>query len=144
MYSYIGIGYIIPIGSVRGFCAPRNVHLVIYIFALDICCQHLGNIRQLEGFCAPFRRKVKECTCCNIYVYLYIYFYWIYAAKIWRSYVSRIYTLLQGRTVWGPNCPPPKSGQLGPGQLGPGAQQSGAQQSGAQLYGAQLSGAQFT
>ena len=73
MYLYIGIGYILPtIGSVRGFCAPRNVHLVIYIFALDICCQHLGNIRQLEGFCAPFGRKVKECKCCNIYIYRYI------------------------------------------------------------------------
>ena len=57
-----------------------------------------------------------------IYVYLYIYFYWIYAAKIWRSYVSRIYTLLQGRTVRGPIVHFFQGGQLGPG-----AQLSGAQ-----------------
>ena len=42
-------------------------------------------------------------------------------------YVSRIYTLLQGPTVQGPNCPLFQGGQLGPGQLGPGARLSGAQ-----------------
>ena len=70
LYLYIGIGYIIPtIGSVRGFCAPRNVHLVIYIFALDICCQHLGNIVSWRVSV----RKVKECTCCNICVSIHIF-----------------------------------------------------------------------
>ena len=74
LYLYIGVGYIIPtIGEMcqlEGFCAPGNVHFVMYIFVLDICCQHLGNIRQLKGFCAPFGRKVKECTLFNIYIYI--------------------------------------------------------------------------
>ena len=30
-----------------------NVHVVIYIFVLDKCGQHLGDICQLEVFCAP-------------------------------------------------------------------------------------------
>ena len=34
--------------------------------------------------------------------------YWIYAAKILRTYVSRIYTLLQGRTFRGPIVRPEK------------------------------------
>ena len=76
LYLYIGVGNIIPtIGEMcqlEGFCPPGNVHFVMYIFVLDICCQHLGNIRQLKGFCAPFGRKVKECTLCNIYIYIYI------------------------------------------------------------------------
>ena len=32
----------------------------IYIFVLDIFCQHLGDIWQLEGVCAPFGRWVGE------------------------------------------------------------------------------------
>ena len=40
-------------------------------FVLDIYCQHLGNIFQLKGFCAPFGRRVEECTI------LYMYIYWI-------------------------------------------------------------------
>ena len=71
-----------------------------------------------------------------MYISKIIYLYWIYAANIWSTYVSRIYNcsraeLSKGLTVhfirvdnWapGPNCPPPKCGQLGPG-----AQLSGAQ-----------------
>ena len=47
-----------------------KVHSVIYIFVLDICCQHLGYMRQLEGFYAPFGHKVRECTFCNIYIFV--------------------------------------------------------------------------
>ena len=46
----------------------------IYIFVLDIFCQHLGDIWQLEGVCAPFGRwagkqkisMVSNCTRCQI------------------------------------------------------------------------------
>ena len=48
-----------------------------------------------------------------------MYLYWIYAAKILRTYVRRIYTLLQGQTVQGPTVHFFQGGQLGPGQLGP-------------------------
>ena len=41
-------------------------------FVLDINYQHLGNIFQVKGFCAPFGRRVEECT------FLYMYFYWIF------------------------------------------------------------------
>ena len=112
---------------------------LIYIFVLDICSQHLGNICQLEGFCTPFRHKVKKCTFCNISFYIYIYLYWIYAANIWRTYMSIefIYCsraqLSRGPTVhffradnwapdsWapGPNCPGPNCPLFGGGQLGP-------------------------
>ena len=62
VFIYIGVGNIGEMCQLEGFCAPGNVHFVMYIFVLDICCQHLGNICQSEGFCAPFGRKVKECT----------------------------------------------------------------------------------
>ena len=61
-----------------------KVHSVIYIFVLDICCQHLGYMRHLEGFYVPFGHKVRECTFCNIYIYLY----WIYATNNWGKCVS--------------------------------------------------------
>ena len=108
----------------------RNILFLIFI--LDISCQHLGNTCQLDGIG--------------------------YILPTIGGYILSVGGFLpQGPTVrgpivhpekvdsWapGPNCPPQKSGQLGPGQLGPGAQLSGAQQSGAQLSGAQLSGAQF-
>ena len=32
--------------------------LNIYILILDIFCQHLGDICQLEGFCSPFGRRI--------------------------------------------------------------------------------------
>ena len=132
-----------------------NIYFVrvscIYILVLDISYQQLGEMCQLEGFCAPRNlvtfgniyicigymlptfgeytsvefihcsraklRKVKECTFCIIHIYIYLY--WIYAAKIWRSYVSRIYTLLQGQTVRGPISRPEKSEQLGPQTVRP-------------------------
>ena len=62
VFIYIGVGNIGEMCQLEGFCAPGNVHFVMYIFVLDICCQHLGNIRQLKGFCAPFGCKVKECV----------------------------------------------------------------------------------
>ena len=139
---------------------------LIYIFVLDICSQHLRQICQLVGFCTPFRRKVKKCTFCNISIYIYIYLYWIYAANIWRTYMSIEFIhcsraqLSNGPTVhffradnWapGPNCPGPNC---------PGAQLSGAQLSGGPTVrgpivqgpncpgpncpGAQLSGAQLS
>ena len=46
----------------------RNIHFVIYTFVLDIFCQQLGDICQLEGVCAPFGHKVGEYTFCNIYI----------------------------------------------------------------------------
>ena len=101
------ISYIIPtIGSVRGFCAPRNVHLVIYIFALDICCQHLGNIRQLEGFCAPFGRKVKECTFCNIYISIYICIGYMLPRGPTVQFLG-VDSWAPGPNCPGPNCPGP-------------------------------------
>ena len=54
----------------EGFCPPGNVHFVIYIFVLDICCQHLGYMLHLEGFYVPFGHKVRECTFCNIYIFV--------------------------------------------------------------------------
>ena len=47
-----------------------KVHSVIYIFVLDICCQHLGYMLHLEGFYVPFGHKVRECTFCNIYIFV--------------------------------------------------------------------------
>ena len=45
-----------------------NIHLIIYTFVLDIYCQQLGDICQLEGVCAPFGHKVGEYTFCNKYI----------------------------------------------------------------------------
>ena len=46
-----------------------NVHFVTYIFVSDICGQHLGDVCQLEVFCAPFGRRVRECIFfCNVYI----------------------------------------------------------------------------
>ena len=82
----IGIGYILPTfgecTSFGGFlCAlraqgwgiflVRNVHFLICILVLDINCQHLGNIRHLEGFCAPFGRRVGEYVWSGMYIFLY-------------------------------------------------------------------------
>ena len=40
----------------------ENVHFLEYTFVLDIHCQQLGKMCQLEGVCAPFGRRVRECT----------------------------------------------------------------------------------
>ena len=46
-----------------------NVHFVTYIFVSDICGQHLGDVCQLEVFCASFGRRVRECIFfCNVYI----------------------------------------------------------------------------
>ena len=37
----------------------RNVYFLICQLVLDINCQHLGSTCQLEGFCAPFGRRVR-------------------------------------------------------------------------------------
>ena len=39
----------------------------IYVLVLDIYCQQLGDIFQLEVVCEPFGRGVGECTLCDIY-----------------------------------------------------------------------------
>ena len=49
-----------------------NIHLIIYTFVLDIYCQQLGDICQLEGVCAPFGHKVGEYTFCNIYICTFV------------------------------------------------------------------------
>ena len=53
-----------------------KVHSVIYIFVLDICCQPLGYMRQLEGFYAPLGTRLG-----NVHFVTYIYLYWIYATN---------------------------------------------------------------
>ena len=70
-YTYICIEYMLPTFwgihvSWRSSVHPSgaglgNVHFVTYIFVSDICGQHLGDICQLEVFCAPFGRRVREC-----------------------------------------------------------------------------------
>ena len=61
-YMSIGEDSVRPSGA-----GLRNVHfLIICILILDTNCQHLGNICQLEGFCAPFGRRVRKYTFCNI------------------------------------------------------------------------------
>ena len=41
---------------------------VLYIGIGYIFWQQSGNMRQLEGVCAPFVRGVGECTFCNMYI----------------------------------------------------------------------------
>ena len=45
----------------EGFCAPRNVHFVIYIFVLDICCQHV-----------IWRVSVRPSGACNLAAFISI------------------------------------------------------------------------
>ena len=52
-----------PLGTRLG-----NIHFVICTFVLDIYCQQLGDICQLEGVSAPFGHKVGEYTFCNEYI----------------------------------------------------------------------------
>ena len=37
------------------------------MLVLDISCQYLGDECKLEGFCAPFGRRVGECTFLKLY-----------------------------------------------------------------------------
>ena len=92
-----------PLGTRLG-----NVH-----FVLDICHQQLGEMCQLEGFCAfcgcrPCTALQGEGT--------YIFVIYVFVLDICCQYLGNILS---------------------------GAQLSGAQLSGVQLSGAQLSGAQF-
>ena len=65
----------------------------IYIFVLDIFCQHLGDIWQLEGVCAPFGRWVgKDLT---------KYFF-----SIWQSIsLSSWNCISSSDNIPVPNCP---------------------------------------
>ena len=54
-----------PLGAGLG-----NVHFVKYIFLLDICGQHLGDICLWEVFCAPFGRRIRRCTCWIIFIFV--------------------------------------------------------------------------
>ena len=141
-YTYICIEYMLPTFwgihvSWRSSVHPSgaglgNVHFVTYIFVSDICGQNLGDICQLEVFCAPFGRRVRECIFfCNVYIG---YMLPTFGEQMSVDFVHCPRAQLSG----GPNSPLFQGGQLGPG-----AQLSGAQLSGAQLSGAQLSGAQF-
>ena len=135
LYLYIGVGNIIPtIGEMcqlEGFCPPGNVHFVMYIFVLDICCQHLGNIRQLKGFCAPFGHKVKECTLCNIYICIYIFVLDIFGEHMsvefihcsWAELSGAQLSTFSGRTIGprtvgpqGPTVRPEKVDSWAPGE----------------------------
>ena len=98
-----------------------NVHFVTYIFVSDICGQHLGDVCQLEVFCAPFGRRVRECIFfCNVYIG---YMPPTFGEQMSVDFVHFPRAQLSG----GPNSPLFQGGQLGPGQLSPGAQLSGAQ-----------------
>ena len=56
--------------------AEGNIHFEIYTLVLDIFCQQLGDICQLEGVCVHFGRRVGEYAFCNILIcILYIYIY---------------------------------------------------------------------
>ena len=95
-----------------------NVHFVTYIFVSDICGQHLGDVCQLEVFCAPFGRRVRECIFfCNVYIG---YMPPTFGEQMSVDFVHFPRAQLSG----GPNSPLFQGGQLGPGQLSPGAQLS--------------------
>ena len=71
---------------------------------LDISCQHLGDECKLEGFCAPFGRRVGVCTflklyICNGYMHTSVEFIHCSKAKLSGAQLSTF----SGRTV-GP-CP---------------------------------------
>ena len=44
----------------------KNVHSLEYTFVLDIHCQQLGKMCQLEGVCALLGRRDRECTISRI------------------------------------------------------------------------------
>ena len=70
-----------------------NVHFVTYIFVSDICGQHLGDVCQLEVFCAPFGRRVRECI-----------FFVMYILDICRPHLGNKCQLILYISP-GPNCP---------------------------------------
>ena len=67
----VGRIYPIPINKLNvTFC---NINILV----LGVNCQHFGNVCQLEGFCAPFGRRVGEYVWSGMYIFLYVYLYWI-------------------------------------------------------------------
>ena len=103
LHRYICIGYFLPTFggyiTVGGcLCALRALGWEtcvsrIDIFVLDIFCQHLGEIWQLEGVCAPFGRWVgKDLT---------KYFF-----SIWQSIsLSSWNCISYSDNIPVPNCP---------------------------------------
>ena len=61
----------------------EKVHFLEYTFVLDIHCQQLGKMCQLEGVCAPFGRGVGEVALSRIYFCI-----GLYIANIWEKCVS--------------------------------------------------------
>ena len=78
----------------------------------------MGDICQLEVFCAPFGRRVREC----------IFFYNVYIGYMPPTFGEQMSVdfvhFPRAQLSGGPNSPLFQGGQLGPGQLSPGAQLS--------------------
>ena len=68
---------VVPEAVGIGQLTAGYLKLCINILVLDINCQHFGNVCQLEGFCAPFGRRVGEYVWSVMYIFLYVYLYWI-------------------------------------------------------------------
>merc|ERR1711951_113285 len=67
-----------------------NIHFRIYMLALNISCQHLGDECKFKGFCAPYGRRVGEYTFLNIYVGIeYIIQQWGDECKLDNIYIDR-------------------------------------------------------
>ena len=56
-----------PLGTRLG-----PVHVLRYVFVLDIFCQQLWSLLQLGGVCVPFGHKVGACTCFDICIWLHL------------------------------------------------------------------------
>ena len=105
---------------------------------LDIYCQRLGYIVQMEGVCAPFGRGVGECACFKIYICIV---YICCQQKGTKASWKYIYTYI---SVVGPNLP--HIFFLGadlPGPDLPGPNSPHHNFPGAQLAGPQVAGAHF-
>ena len=96
----------------------RNIYFLIFIFILDISCQHLGNTCQLNLYTGI------EYILPTIGGYKSVGGFLPQGPTVRGSIVhpEKVDSWAPGPNCPGPNCPPPKSGQLGPG-----AQLSGAQ-----------------
>ena len=135
-------GFYAPFGHKVRECTFCN----IYIFVLDICYQQLGEMCQLEGFCAFF--GCRPCTALQGEG-TYIFVIYVFVLDICCQYLGNILSggpAVRGPTVRGPNCPGPNCPLFEGGQLGPGARLSRGpivHFLGAQLSGVQLSGVQF-
>ena len=60
-YTYICIEYLLPTFWGIHVSWRSSVHFVTYIFVSDICGQHLGDVCQLEVFCAPLMYILDIC-----------------------------------------------------------------------------------